>query len=402
LVHLLRETIMHRAFGGLLVTVGTLVTTGITDASAQDVVRIGVSVPLTGPFAQAGQQMATALKLFLDENGTSVAGKKVEVLLRDDGGVADQAKRIAQELVVNDKVAILAGYLPTPSALAVAPIASEAKIPLVVTGSTASVTAQRSPYIVRTFATQAQITVPMAHWAITNGIKRVATLVSDFAPGIETEKAFVEKFRGMGGEIIGSLRVPLQNPDFAPYLQRARDAKPEALFVWIPGAFAAPFIRQYRERGLSASGIKLIGIGDVTDDDVVNLIGDAVLGTTTSLQYSAAHPSAMNKAFVEGFKRVGNGKRPDHVGVALYDGMYLIYAALKRTHGNANGDALMAAMKGMTWESPRGTITVDPETRDLVQDVYIRRVERVDGELYNVEFDKYEAVKDPGQTAELK
>jgi branched-chain amino acid transport system substrate-binding protein len=198
------------------------------------------------------------------------------------------------------------------------------------------------------------------------------------------------------------LRVPLQSPDFAPYLQRARDAKPEALFVWIPGAFAAPFIRQYSERGFTASGIKLIGIGDITDDDVVDLIGDTVLGTTTSLQYSAAHPSAKNKAFVDGFKRVSNGKRPDHVGVAVYDGMYLIYAALKRTRGNPNGDALIAAMKGMTWESPRGTITVDPETRDLVQDVYIRRVERVDGELYNVEFDKYDAVKDPGNTALLK
>jgi branched-chain amino acid transport system substrate-binding protein len=393
---------MHRAFGGLLVTVGMLATVGITHVSAQDVVKIGVSVPLTGPFAPAGKQMATALKLFLDENGTSVAGKKIEVILRDDGGVADGAKRIAQELVANDKVAILAGYCPTPSALAVAPIATEARIPLIVTGSTASVTAQRSPYIVRTFATQAQITVPMAQWAIKNGIKRVATLVSDFAPGIETEKAFVDAFRAAGGQTIASLRVPLQNPDFAPYLQRARDAKPEALFVWFPGAFAAPFIRQYGERGLNASGIKLIGIGDITSDDVVNEIGDTVLGTTTSLQYSAAHPSAMNKAFVEGFKRAGNGKRPDHVGVAFYDGMHLIYAALKRTGGNANGDALIAAMKGMTWESPRGTITVDPETRDLVQDVYIRRVELVDGELYNVEFDKYEAVRDPGKNAQLK
>jgi branched-chain amino acid transport system substrate-binding protein len=228
------------------------------------------------------------------------------------------------------------------------------------------------------------------------------TLVSDYAPGLETEKAFVDEFKARGGEIIESLRVPLQNPDFAPYLQRARDAKPEALFVWVPGGLAAPFLRQYAERGLNASGIKLIGTGDITDDDVLNLMGDPVLGTMTSLQYSAAHPSAKNKAFVEGFKRVSKGLRPDHVGVAVYDCMYLIYEALKRTGGNADGDALIAAMKGMTWESPRGVITIDTDTRDIVQDVYIRRVERKDGELYNVEFDTFKAVKDPGKTAQAK
>jgi branched-chain amino acid transport system substrate-binding protein len=364
-------------------------------ASAQDVVKIGFSAPITGPFAENGRQMSAALKLFVEQNGATVARKKVEVILRDDGGVPDQAKRIAQELIVDGKVAILAGYNPTPLALAVAPIATEAKVPeIVMAASTSSIT-ERSPYIVRTFSTQAQITVPMAQWAVKNGIKRVVTLVSDYAPGVDTEKAFIEEFKARGGEIIESLRVPLQNPDFAPYLQRARDAKPEALFVWVPGGLAAPFLRQYVERGLHTSGIKLIGPGDITDDDVLNQMGDAMLGITTSLQYSAAHPSAANKAFVEGFKRVSNGMRPDHVGVSVYDGMHLIYEALKKTGGNANGDALIAAMKGMAWESPRGPIAIDPETRDIIQDVYIRRVERVDGELFNVEFDKYDAIKDP-------
>jgi branched-chain amino acid transport system substrate-binding protein len=244
--------------------------------------------------------------------------------------------------------------------------------------------------------------VPFAQWAGKNGIKRFVTLVSDYAPGLETEKAFIDEFEARGGEIIESLRVPLQNPDFAPYLQRARDAKPEALFVWVPGGLAAAFLRQYGERGINASGVKLIGTGDITDDDVLNQMGDPAIGTTTSLQYSAAHPTAMNKAFVTGFKRASNGLRPDHIGVAVYDCMYLIYEALKKTGGNTDGDSLVAAMKGMTWESPRGMITVDPETRDLIQDVYIRRVERVDGEFYNVEFDKYEAVKDPGTTAQPK
>jgi len=371
-------------------------------ARAQEIVKIGFSVPLTGPFAENGKQMSAAVKLYTEQNGAAVAGKKIETIMRDDAGVPDQAKRIAQEFVVQSNVAFLAGYNPTPVALAVAPISAEAKIPQIVVGSSASITTERSPYIVRTFGTQAQITVPMAQWAIENGIKRVVTLVADYSPGIETEKAFIDAFKAQGGEIIESVRVPLQNPDFAPFLQRARDAKPEALFVWIPGGLAAPFLRQYVERGLQSSGIKLIGPGDITDDDVLNQMGDAMLGITTSLQYSAAHPSAMNKAFVEGFKRVSNGLRPDHVGVASYDCMHLIYESLKQTGGNTNGDALIAAMKGMAWESPRGPISIDPDTRDIVQDVYIRRVERVGGELYNIEFAKYEAVKDPGKTAQTK
>jgi branched-chain amino acid transport system substrate-binding protein len=226
--------------------------------------------------------------------------------------------------------------------------------------------------------------------------------VSDYAPGLETEKAFIDEFKARGGVIIEALRVPLQSPDFAPYLQRARDAKPDAMFVWVPGGLAGPFLRQYVERGLQASGIKLIGTGDITDDAVLNRMGDQMLGITTSLQYSAAHPSAMNKAFVEGFKRVSHGARPDHVAVSVYDGLHLIYAALSKTGGNTDGDALIAAMKGMAWESPRGPIAIDPDTRDIVQDVYIRRVERVDGELYNVEFDKYQAVKDPLKASQRK
>ena len=364
-------------------------------ASAQETVKIGLSLPITGPFAENGREMTAALKLFVEQNGNMVAGKRVEMILRDDASIPDQAKRIAQELVVEEKVAMLAGYNPTPNALAVAPLSAEAKIPEIVTGSSASITTERSPYIVRTLSTQAQITVPMAQWAIKNGINRVVTLVSDFAPGIETEKAFVDEFKGLGGEVVEALRVPLQNPDFAPFLQRARDAKPDAVFAWVPGGLAAPFLRQYVERGLQSSGIKLIGPGDITDDDVLNQMGDPMIGITTSLQYSAAHSSTVNKAFVDGFSRISGGLRPDHIGVAMYDGLSLIYAALQKTHGDSNGDAVIAAMKGMSWESPRGIITIDPDTRDIVQDVYMRRVERRDGQLYNIEFDKFERVKDP-------
>jgi branched-chain amino acid transport system substrate-binding protein len=371
-------------------------------ARAQETVKIGFSAPLTGPFAENGKQMTAAIKIFTEQRGSTVAGRKIEVLLRDDGGVPDQAKRIAQEFVVQSKVAVLAGYNPTPVALAVAPLSAEAKIPQIVTGSSASVTTTRSPYIVRTFSTQAQITVPMADWALKNGIRRVVTFVSDYAPGLETEKAFIEAFKSGGGEIVESVRVPLQALDFAPFLQRARDAKPEAIFAWVPGGLAGSFVRQYAERGLQQSGIRLIGTGDITDDDILNKLGEPMLGITTALQYSAAHDSEKNKTFVAGFERVGNGQRPDHVGVAVYDAMHLIYAALEKTGGNPNGDALLAAMKGMAWESPRGPIAIDPDTRDIIQDVYIRRVERRNGQLYNIEFDKYPAVKDPFKAAQAK
>jgi branched-chain amino acid transport system substrate-binding protein len=365
---------------------------------AQDTIRIGFIAPSTGQFAQIGNQMIAGAKYFLAENGTSVAGKKIELLVKDDGGQPDVAKRIAQEFIVTDEVKVLAGLTFTPVALAVAPLATEAKIPEVVMAAGTSIITERSPYIVRTFFTIAQAAVPMAQWAAENNVKKVVTLVSDYAPGYDAEKAFDEAFKKSGGEVIANLRVPVQSPDFAPYLQRARDANPDGIFVFIPGNFAGTFARQCAERGLNNSGIKLMGSGDMTDDDLLNPMGDAALGIITAHQYSAAHPSAANAAFVAGFKKFTGG-RPNYVSVAVYDGMRVIYEALKKTDGDTDGDKLIAAMKGLSFESPRGPITIDPETRDIVQNIYIRRVERKDGELYNVEFETFPAVKDPIKAA---
>jgi branched-chain amino acid transport system substrate-binding protein len=296
------------------------------------------------------------------------------------------AKRIAQEFIVTDKVKILAGFTFTPVALAVAPLATEAKIPQVVMAAGTSIITERSPYIVRTFSTTAQAAVPMAQWAAKNNVKKVVTLVSDYAPGHDAEKVFSEELKRSGGEVIANVRAPVQSPDFAPYLQRARDANPDGIFVFIPGSFAGTFARQYVERGMNSSGIKLMGSGDMTDDDLLNPMGDAALGIITAHQYSAAHPSATNAAFVAGFRKF-TGTRPNFVSVAVYDGMRVIYEALKKTGGDTDGDALIAGMKGLSFESPRGPITIDPETRDIIQNIYIRRVERNDGELYNVEFE---------------
>jgi len=364
-------------------------------AHAQDTVKIGFILPMTGQQQSTGKQIAAAVKLFQQQNGDTVAGKKVQVIIKDDGAVPDNSKRLAQELIVNDKVQFLAGFGVTPAALAVAPLATEAKIPLVVTAAGTSIITERSPYAVRTSFTLAQSSTIIADWALKNGIKKVVTMVSDYAPGVDAETSFKEQFAKGGGNISESIRFPLANPDFAPFLQRAADAKPDAIFVFVPSGQGAAFVKQYVERGLDKAGIKLIGPGDVTDDDLLNGMGDAVIGTVTAHLYSAAHPSPMNKAWVEAFKKANNGLRPNFMAVSGYDGMQLMYDALKKTGGKTDGDSLIAAMKGAKWESPRGPISIDPDTRDIVQNIYIRKVEKVDGKLYNVEFATFDAVKDP-------
>ncbi len=365
-------------------------------ASAQDTVKIGLIVAMTGQQASTGKQIKAAVDLYMKENGDTVAGKKIQVILRDSAGVPDNTKRLAQELIVNDKVNIIAGFEITPAALAVAPLATEAKVPAVIMAAGTSIITERSPYFARTSFTLPQSSVIIADWAAKNGIKKVVTIVSDYAPGADAEKSFTERFKAAGGDVTEALKVPLAAPDFAPFLQRAADAKPDAIFVFVPSGQGGTFMKQYAERGLDKANIKLIGPGDVTDDDLLNGMGDAVLGAVTAHLYSADHDSAKNKAYVEAFKKANNF-RPNFMSVGGYDGMHLIYEALKKTGGKADGDSLIAAMKGMAWESPRGPISIDPETRDIVQNIYIRKVEKKNGELYNVEFATFEAVKDPGK-----
>jgi branched-chain amino acid transport system substrate-binding protein len=366
-------------------------------AIGQETVKIGLIVPLTGGQASTGKQLDNAVKLYMRQNGDGVAGKKIEVIVRDDGAIPDNTKRIAQELIVNDKVQIIAGFGITPAALAAAPLATQAKIPQIVMLAGASIVTERSPYIVRTSFTLAQSAVIIGDWAAKNGIKKVATLTSDYAPGNDALQFFKARFIAAGGEIVEEVKVPLMNPDFAPFLQRMKDAKPDAMFVFVPGGQGGNFMKQFAERGLDRSGIRIIGPGDVMDDDLLNDMGDAALGAVTAHMYSAAHPSAMNKQFVEAYKKAFNS-RPGFVAVGGYDGIHLVYEALRKTGGKADGDSLIAAMKGMAWESPRGPISIDPDTRDIVQNIYIRKVEKVDGELYNVEFETFRDVKDAGKS----
>ncbi len=364
---------------------------------ASETFKIGMILPMTGPFASTGIQIVAAAKLYMAQNGDTVAGRKIELILKDDTSAPDVTKRLAQELVVNDKVSVLAGFGLTPLALAAAPIATQAKVPEVVMAAATSSITQASPYIIRTSFTLPQAAVAMGDWAAKNGIKKAVTLVSDFAPGIDAEKYFKDRMLFNGAQVLDTLRVPMRNPDFAPFLQKVRDLKPDALYVFVPSGAGTALMKQFTERGLDKAGIKLIGTGDVTDDDLLNSIGDVALGAVTTHHYSASHKSDVNQKFVVAFEKANNNLRPNFMAVGGYDGMRVIYEALRATKGNSNGDQLLAAMKGQIFESPRGPMFIDAQTRDVVHNIYIRRVEKVNGQLYNMEFDAIKDVKDPGK-----
>jgi len=388
---MMKRHVIQAAVAALLIAASGL-------ALAQDKFKIGLVLPMTGQQATTGRQIEAAARLWMAQNGDTVAGKKIELIVKDDTSLPDVTRRLAQELVVNEKVNVLAGFGITPSALAVAPIATQSKTPEVVMAAATSSITEASPYVVRTSFTLPQVSVALADWAPKNGIKTVVSLVSDYGPGIDAEKYFKERFLLNGGKVPESLRVPLRNPDFAPFLQKVRDIKPDALFVFVPSGAGAAVMKQFLERGMDKAGIKLIATGDVTDDDQLNEMGDGALGVVTSHHYSADHNSAANKKFVEAFEKANKGLRPNFMAVGGYDGMRVIYEALKKTGGKGGGDALLAAMKGQIFESPRGPVYIDAQTRDIVQNIYLRKVEKKNGKLFNVEFDVIKDVKDPGKT----
>jgi branched-chain amino acid transport system substrate-binding protein len=373
-----------------------LLATYAATAAAQEKFKIGLILPMTGPFASTGKQIEAAARLYIAQNGDTVGGKKVELIVKDDTSAPDVTKRIAQELVVNEKVNVLAGFGLTPLAMATAPIATQSKTPMVVMAAATSSITQASPYVVRTSFALPQAAVAMADWAPNNGIKKVVTLVSDYGPGIDAEKYFKERLLFNGGDVLETLRVPMRNPDFAPFLQKVRDLKPDAVFVFVPSGAGAALMKQFAERGMDKAGIKLIGTGDITDDDILNSMGDAANGVVTSHHYSASHNSPLNKKFVSAFEKANAGLRPNFMAVGGYDGMRVIYEAAKTTKGGS-GETLLNAMKGQLFESPRGPMFIDAQTRDVVHNIYIRKVEKVNGQLFNQEFFTLKDVKDPGK-----
>lgn len=380
-----------------LFTALALISAALVPARAAEPFRIGLILPLSGPFAGSiGRQVENGARLWLQLNGDEVAGRRVEIVLRDDGGVADATRRLATELVTNDKVDALAGFGLTPLALAAAPVATRAQVPMIVMAAATSIITEQSPFVLRTSFTMAQNVTPLAQWAARNGMRRVVTLVSDYGPGQDAEKAFVKSFSAAGGDVLESLRAPLASPAFGPYLQRAKDQKPDALFLFVPNGQGADLMKAVAERGFTEAGIKVIATGDVVDDLTLNEMGEPVLGMITSHHYSAAHDSPENVAYRAAFMQAF-GVRPNLMAIGGYDGMHLVFEALRATDGKAHGMALVEAMKGKSWVSPRGPVSIDAATRDIVQNVYIRRVERRAGELWNVEFETAPDVRDPAK-----
>ena len=386
---------MHR----ILVTLGSLVATLFlaSTAHAQGAIKIGLIMPYSGQFADTATQMDNAIKLYVKQKGDSVAGRKIEFIRKDTGGIApDVAKRLAQELVVRDKVDILAGFVLTPNAMAAGDVSTEAKKFMVVMNAATAIVTTKSPYMVRTSVTIPQLNETFGAWAYRSGARKVYTMVSDYGPGHDAEGGFQRGFKEAGGDIIGSVRYPVANPDFSAFVQRAKDVNPDGIFVFVPGGVQpAALGKTLAERGIDPRKTRVMGQGELTDDNALKSMGDAGLGIITVFHYDYNHNSAMNREFVKAYNEAYGGRNPDLFSIGGWDGMHLIYEALKKTGGKTDAESLIAAAKGMRWESPRGPISIDPETRDIVQTVYIRRVEKVGGALRNVEFDKVENVKDP-------
>jgi len=386
---------MHR----ILVTLGSLVATLFlaSTAHAQGAIKIGLIMPYSGQFADTATQMDNAIKLYVKQKGDSVAGRKIEFIRKDTGGIApDVAKRLAQELVVRDNVDILAGFVLTPNAMAAGDVSTEAKKFMVVMNAATAIVTTKSPYMVRTSVTIPQLNETFGAWAYRSGARKVYTMVSDYGPGHDAEGGFQRGFKEAGGDIIGSVRYPVANPDFSAFVQRAKDVNPDGIFVFVPGGVQpAALGKTLAERGIDPRKTRVMGQGELTDDNALKSMGDAGLGIITVFHYDYNHNSAMNREFVKAYNEAYGGRNPDLFSIGGWDGMHLIYEALKKTGGKTDAESLIAAAKGMRWESPRGPISIDPETRDIVQTVYIRRVEKVGGALRNVEFDKVENVKDP-------
>ncbi len=368
----------------------------VTPAVAQQTVKVGVILAYSGQFADPSAQMDNGIKLYMKQHGDTVAGRKIELIRKDTGGIApDIAKRLAQELIVRDNVDMLAGFALTPNALAAGDVSAQAKKFMVNMNAATAIITTKSPYMVRTSFTVPQLNDTLGRWAYKSGTRKAYTMVSDFGPGHDGEAAFHKGFRDAGGEIIGAVRYPVATQDFAAFIQRAKDIDPEAIFIWTPGGPQPAAIgKALAERGIDPRKTRILGQGELTSEDALKSMGDAGLGIITAFHYDYSHDSAANKAFVKDYKEAF-GRNPDMFSAGAYDGMHVIYEALKKTGGTADAEALIAAAKGMRWESPRGPMAIDPETRDVIQTVYIRRVEKVGGELVNVEFDKVENVKDP-------
>jgi branched-chain amino acid transport system substrate-binding protein len=372
-------------------------------ANAQGTLKIGLIMPYSGQFADTATQMDNGIKLYIKQHGDKVAGKKIEFIRKDVGGIKpDVAKRLAQELVTRDKVDILAGFVLTPNAMAAGAISDQGKKFMVVMNAATAIITTKSPYMARVSMTIPQLNDSLGIWAAKHGVEKAYTMVTDYGPGHDAENWFRIGIKAAGGEVIGSVRMPIANPDFSAFVQRAKDENPQGIFVMIPGgAQPGAFGKALAARGIDPNKIKVMGQMEITDEHALKSMGDVALGIVTSAHYDYNLHSKINDAFVKAYNAAYQ-RNPDFFAVGGYDGMHLIYAALKKTKGKTDAAALIGAAKGMKWQSPRGPMEIDPETRDVIQTVYIRKVEKIGGKLANVVIDKFNKVKDPFKAAMKK
>lgn len=351
-------------------------------------IKVGVIAPFSGPFAMFGKTFKEGIAQYQAEHGQTVGADTVEFVYRDlEQTNPSQAKALAQELIVKERVSFLAGFAFTPNAMAVAPLIDEANIPAVIFNAATSAITEKSPRFVRTSFTLWQNTVPLAEHMAKQGIKTAVTAVSDYGPGLDGEAAFKTTFEKNGGKVADTIRMPLKSTDFAPFMQRIKDSGAEAVYAFLPaGPTALAFAKAFADNGLKDKGIKLFGPGDITQEPDLPALGDAVLGMTTSFHYSRAHDSAVNKAFLAKHKEMfGNDDTATFTTVGAYDGTHLIYQMIKNGGGKIDGVKAVESVKGLSWESPRGPVTIDPDSRHITQTMYLRTVEKVDGKLENVE-----------------
>lgn len=371
-----------------------------TSLAAEDTLKIGVIATYSGPYADYGRQFDSGIAIYLDETDGKLGGRKVEIIRKDTGGAApDNARRFAQELIGRDKVDVITGLDFSPNVYAIAPVVTKAKIPTLVMNAASSAITEASPYIARFSFTVQQVSAPMAEWLVDQKVSNIYTVVADYASGIDAEESFKKTFEAKGGKVVGSVRTPMSNPDFSAYVQRIKDSKPEGVFIFFPsGVMPLSFLRAWQERGMDEAGIKLYATGEATDDSYMKATGEAAKGLITSHHYSYAHESEKNKQFTAAYeKKYGNKDRLNYFAISAYDTLAALDQALKNTGGDASGDAILEQLKGMKLESPRGPIEIDADTRDIIQTVYIREVQERDGELFSIEFDQFDRVKDPAK-----
>lgn len=386
---------MKRYFIAILCAFALMVPTAIADT-----VKVGIIGPFSGSYALQGKNFKAGIDAYLAEHGDMIGDHKIDIVYRDLPKTDPaQSKSLAQELIVKEKVQYIGGFFFTPNAMAVTPLLTQGNVPLIVMNAATSSITTQSPFVIRTSFTQWQVSYPIGQVAFDRGAKKMITVVADYGPGIDAEAAFKQSYEKAGGEIVQSLRIPLTTNDFSPIMQRVKDSGASGVFAFLPaGPTTLSFMKSYVDNGVKAANIQFFSPGDLLQDPDLPALGENALGTLTTFHYTTSHVSPQNKTFVENAgKALGNPAELNFTAVSAYDGMHVIYKMIAATNGSKNAAKAVEAVKGMEWISPRGPVSIDPQTRHITQNIYLREVAKADdGTFYNKEIETFEKQGDPG------